>query len=227
MLTIDEKEIYRYLGYKGGNLPDEAVLSRLAFCRKELEQAISPKSVVKSYPLRVEDKTTYVEELPMESAALARHLEGCSRVYVFAATLGIGPDRLIARAQVAKMSDAVMYQALSAAMIEAYCDAVCEGIQEEAEKDGLRLRPRFSPGYGDCSISYQKDVLQILEAGKAIGLTLTDAFLMMPSKSVTAFVGAGPAGDETPREKEERCALCDFLECSYRSGPYRGTSKEE
>ena len=39
------------------------------------------------------------------------------------------------------------------------------------------------------SLKYQKDVLAYLDAEKKIGITLSDAFIMTPAKSVTAFVG--------------------------------------
>jgi hypothetical protein len=52
------------------------------------------------------------------SRDLAKNLEDCQEVFLFAATLGMGPDRLIRRASAGRMSDAVIYQALSAEMIE-------------------------------------------------------------------------------------------------------------
>ena len=50
--------------------------------------------------------------------------------------------------------------------------------------------PRFSPGYGDFPLECQGMLLEALEAGKRIGIKLTDSLLMMPSKSVSAVMGA-------------------------------------
>ena len=47
------------------------------------------------------------------------------------------------------MSKAVILQACAATVIEAYCDEQQDFMKEEAGKQGLYLRPRFSPGYGD------------------------------------------------------------------------------
>ncbi len=66
-----------------------------------------------------------------------------------AATLGIGADRLIARASAVRMSDAVIYQAAAAAMIETCCDEVNERMRHGGAGGALYCRPRFSPGYGD------------------------------------------------------------------------------
>jgi cobalamin-dependent methionine synthase I len=54
------------------------------------------------------------------------------------------------------------------------------------------LRPRFSPGYGDLSLSVQSDLLNVLDARRNIGLTLSDSLMMIPQKSVTAIVGLKP-----------------------------------
>ena len=52
-----------------------------------------------------------------------------------------------------------------------------------------KLRPRFSPGFGDLALSIQPDILAITNARKNLSITLDEGFLMSPSKSVTAFVG--------------------------------------
>ena len=48
-------------------------------------------------------------------------------------------DSLIARASAVRMSDAVIYQAAAAAMIETYCDEVNERIRQDAAQRGMYL----------------------------------------------------------------------------------------
>ena len=67
------------------------------------------------------------------------------------------------------------------------------GLRAGFRKEGLALRPRFSPGYGDLPLEFQRDFFRILRPQRRIGVTLTDACLMVPSKSVTALVGIYPA----------------------------------
>ncbi len=74
-------------------------------------------------------------------------------------------------------------------MIEAYCDECCDALAAHFQKQGLYLRPRFSPGYGDLSLDCQPAFLRVLDAEKRIGLTCTASHLMAPSKSVTAIIG--------------------------------------
>ena len=87
------------------------------------------------------------------------------------------------------MSKAVIIQAAAAAMLEDYCDEVNEQIRRDYESRGLYLRPRFSPGYGDFPLSCQPQLLGCLEAGKRIGITLTDSYLMPVEKQIVLTEG--------------------------------------
>ena len=108
------------------------------------------------------------------------------------------------------MSRAVIYQAAAAAMIEAWSDEVNSRIIQEAAKEGLFCRPRFSPGYGDFSLAYQSDFARILRIQKEIGVSLTESMLMMPSKSVTAVIGLS--------RRDEKCVLHGCEVCSKANG---------
>lgn len=222
MIKIDNKEIYRYLGYRRGT-PEPEVVRAVDSCVEELRREVTPRYVYRLYPVesiftvpgaenpeagfagpenirrqglllsgRREEKQIpllCIAGMEIRSRSLSRNLRGCENVYLMAATLGIGPDRLIARASVTHMSRAVILQAASAAMIEAWCDEVNQRIIKEAAAQGLYCRPRFSPGYGDFRLEYQQDFAQILRMQKEIGVSLTESLLMMPSKSVTAVIG--------------------------------------
>ena len=111
------------------------------------------------------------------------------------------------------MSRAVVMQAAAAAMLEDYCDRINEEIRENYEKQGYYLRPRFSPGYGDFPLDCQPALLAGLDAGKRIGITLTDSLLMAPSKSVTAVMGVASVRSDCIIEGCESCGRAD---CRYR-----------
>ena len=226
-MNVDKREIYRYLGYQG-RVPDENVLREVDRCLEELREAVTPRFVYRQYPIErfFTDKIErpFLDEKPgtellsiagmkIQSRSLCRNLRDCKSAYLMAATLGIGPDRLIARASVAKMSRAVILQAAAAAMIEAWCDEVNQKIIKEAEDQGLYCRPRFSPGYGDFSLEYQKDFAQILRIQKEIGVSLTQSLLMMPSKSVTAVIGLSPVKKECALHGCEVCSKAE--QCSF------------
>jgi len=121
----------------------------------------------------------------VKSAALMKNLTGCDRIILFGATVGVGIDRLIAKYGVLSPSKALMLQALGAERIEALCDEFCRDMESVYGK----LRPRFSPGYGDLPLTIQREIFAYLGCPKRIGLTLNESLLMSPSKSVTAIIG--------------------------------------
>ena len=230
MIEPNRKEIWRYLGY-GGREPDSRVKERIEYCVASLNDAVNPGFISEEYELRFtgENELSFAG-LQVTGRNLYRNLQGCRYVVLFAATLGIGPDRLIARASVGSPSDMVIYQAAAAAMIEAYCDMHNDRIRCEAAERGFLCRPRFSPGYGDFALDYQRNLLQILQASKRIGVTLTDSLLMMPSKSVTALIGladraaeqmpdriSGQGADQEKTCEKSRCESCGKSDCVFRS----------
>ena len=88
----------------------------------------------------------------------------------------------------------------------------CNELAETYATEGLSLRPRFSPGYGDFPLEAQESVFKALDCHRKIGLALNDSLLMSPSKSVTAIVGLGAADGA----KLSGCASCDKLDCAFR-----------
>lgn len=215
MAEIDWKEARRYLGLHrpGGNV-DKQLEESLRSCGAELEAAARPRAVWRRFPLTVENAAVTCAGMVIPSAHLARHLKGCGEAYLFAATLGAETDRLLRRAAVTDMSRAVILQACAASLLERYCDQCCREIGEQAAGEGLYLRPRFSPGYGDFPITFQRPLLEALEAPKRIGLTATGAMMLTPTKSVTALVGLSP----TPWCPPTGCAACGKTDCAFRKG---------
>ena len=134
----------------------------------------------------------------LESKDLARNLEGCSQAVLFAATIGNSVDRRCKSASIVSPSNAVVLDAMGSTAIEWFCDKLCGEFQKF--HPGCELRPRFSPGYGDVPLEFQKDLLRILDAQRKIGLTLSGSLMMLPQKSVTAIVGLCPR--KTSYDKE-------------------------
>ena len=222
VIDVNRNEIYRYLGYRGIT-PTPEVEEKVEKCVRKLQEAVSPRSFYRFFPLETEAKSEVLRfaGITVESEGLARNLRGCSEICMMAATIGPGVDLLIRRAEVVNMADAVIYQAAGAAMAESFVDAVNESIRGQALERGLFCRPRFSPGYGDFSLEHQRDFSRILEMPKTVGITLADSLLMSPSKSVTAVIGLYEP-DEAEREAhpeggciKDGCEVCAHP-CSYR-----------
>jgi len=186
--NIDTNDVLRYLGCSEG-LDDARVLAHIAQLHEELNTVITPKHIYRLWDCEVQAQAVGFGGLRVHSGDLARHLRGCTRVAVFAATLGAEADALLRRYNATEMDKAVIADAVCTAMIEAACDSVVGEITREPELLGWQLTERFSAGYGDFDITHQRDVLTMLDCPRRIGLTLTDGNMLCPAKSVTAVVG--------------------------------------
>ncbi len=213
MISINKDEVLRYLGYRNIE-PDEMILYMLDRCIDTLNKTARFSCSIKKFEIRyLSEDTLQIEEMVIHSKNLAKNLCGCKNVYLFAGTIGMDVDRLIRRAEITNMAEAMCYQAVGAACIEAYVDQVNEEIIHKEAKNGRYCRPRFSPGYGDFSLEHQKDFSRILEMPKTCGINLTDTLLMVPSKSVTAVIGVSDHCASVPT-KCDVCSNADTCEFS-------------
>ena len=189
MIDIRLHEVYRYLGYRKVT-PTPEIDARIQQCIRRMQAAATPRAIARRFPVRTETPDRVeIAGLTIRSRDLYRNLFGCDDAYMFAATIGIGIDLLIKRGEVASMTDSIIYQAAGAEMIEAYADSEVAKLRAQEAERGYQLRPRYSPGYGDLPLALQTDFARILDMQKWCGISLTDALLMVPSKSITAFIG--------------------------------------
>ncbi len=211
-MDIRTKEAVRYLGY-GRHAIDDRTFELIQDSFRELESNSEARFVYRIFEIsgRKQDCLT-IGTMPIKSQDLYKNLKDCNKAVLFAATLGLQVDRAIKTYTITDVSRAVVMQACAAAMLEEFCDFKVEEIARELEK-GLYLRPRFSPGYGDFSITHQKEVLEMLDASKRIGLTLTQANMLIPMKSVTAVIGISEKDESCHKSGCESCAK---TECMYR-----------
>ena len=202
-------EILRYAGARStspelSGLLDEALA--------EAESCLTYKVCWQRLPIQ---KTALGLDLTFAEAAsksLERHLEGCSHIILFGATVGIGLDRLIARYGKTAPAKALLLQAIGAERVEALCNAFFQKIKQETAPEGLHTTSRFSPGYGDLPLELQRDIFHALNCSGKIGLTLNDSLIMSPSKSVTAIIGIG----NLCRDAAAGCRSCTKTDCIHR-----------
>lgn len=201
------KEILRYASCKEEN---KAVKELIESCIRESDGKIQYKVCYTILPLEVKDNICQLGGFEFNSSKLASNLSGCKEALVFAASLGVEFDRLLAKYSRLSPAKALILQAFGAERIEALCDSFCDDITKELS---CSSRPRFSPGYGDLELSAQKDLFYILDCQKKIGISLNQSLLISPSKSVTAIMGLC---DEVSENKINKCTLCNKADCQFR-----------
>ena len=183
------REVLRYAG--AADTDDPQVLALAESCVKLAESQLDYRVCWREFPIIRNGDEMDLGFTVTRSASLRKCLAGCETAVLFAATVGIGIDRLIARYRAVSPAKSLMLQAVGAERVEALCNAFCADIEAQQRETGRCTRPRFSPGYGDLPLTVQRDVFRALDCPKRIGVTLNDSLLMSPSKSVTAIIGIG------------------------------------
>ena len=206
-------EAMRYLGAGEG---DDALRRQLAAVASELTAALEPRYVYRVFDLARENGDILLAGtgVRLTGATASTMLAQCRRAALLACTLGSGFDTLLRKEQARDMGRAVMLDACGSAWVESGCNAAEEELR--ARLPGLFLTNRFSPGYGDLPLDIQPAVCAALDAGRRVGIHVSDSFLMNPMKSVTAVIGIS---DWPQMARVRGCAYCAMAaSCRLRKG---------
>ena len=211
-IKIDKKEALRYLGYKNKD-PDENTNKLLEESFSELKEICQPKYVFRIFELKKENNIiSFENHINIKSNDLKVLFKDCDKSAVMAASLGFETEKRIRYYSMTDLSKALVFDALAAACVESLCDACEAEIKEIAAEEGASITFRYSPGYGDVSISHQGEILSALNAQKLIGLTVSDSSILIPRKSVTAFIGF----DKSKNVHKKSCLNCSLFEsCNF------------
>ncbi len=177
-LQLNERELKMRLG----GMPVADAQELVDACRAAVFRKIRAKYVYRETTVRLTPTGCAFDFGFVESRNLSQALSGCSKAYVFAATLGHDVDRLLQSEGLISPLRQFVTDAVASAAIEALCDLAQARLPRPT-------KARFSAGYGDFSLDYQPRLLDFLNAQKTIGLSLSASCLMNPTKSVTAIMG--------------------------------------
>ena len=210
---LDTDEILRYMGCP----PDQAgadLRNQAQLCGRHICQTARLRWAWRCYDILQEENGVRLScGLLLPGRDLKAHLEGCVRAVVFCMTLGAAVDVLIRKTQSGDMLQGLALDCAADTAVEQGCDQI--ELELQAMFPGCSFPFRYSPGYGDFPLSCQPQLFGCLEAGKRIGITLTDSYLMAPSKSVTAVIGVSPLSRTCT---VKGCEACGKTDCTYRRG---------
>lgn len=210
MYSINKNEVLRYLGYRGQEIPHDidALIDRL------IEKAL--KTLSPSYTHMISDIEKTGSGLYLKGTSITltgndikKHLDGAEKCIILACTLGMKYESEMLKLQAKSVTEAVIFDSVGTALIEEVADRAEEKLLFPLKCEGYFSKFRYSPGYGDLPLDIQKDIINSLQCQKKIGLTLTDTNLLIPQKSVTAFIGIFNTPQEKPKSKCELCSARD------------------
>ncbi len=150
---------------------------------------------------------------PFASRALSRNLETAGRVFPFVATCGRELDEAVPAPDDPFL--AFWRDWLKTCLL----DAARRALQDHLVRTfRLGRTASMAPGSGDASvwpIEQQRGLFALLgDVQGAIGVTLTDSFLMVPNKTVSGIL--------FPSETDFRsCEVCRRARCPLRRAPFQ------
>lgn len=187
-LPLDRAAVLAALG-AGDAGADEQTLAALERAEAALTEAAEARWVARHFELEQDPLCLKHAQLPLPGADIAAHLAGCGACLLLAVTLGAGVERLLSAAQAQDMAAAVVLDIAASVLAEQYADAAEALLRARWAAEEQYITGRFSPGYGDLPIGMQRPLLRLLDAQRAIGLTVNESGILLPRKSITALLG--------------------------------------
>ena len=125
-----------------------------------------------------------------KSRRLARFLRDCEEALLMGATAGSEVMAAIAGdATGDRLTRGVVLDATASEMVDASLDWIMSYFQRELRRENKTLtKKRYSAGYGDFVLENQRVLFKFLELDR-IGVAITDNYILVPEKSVTAIAG--------------------------------------
>lgn len=177
-------------------------------------QSLGPvRWVWRRAPIALEESGVLLDGwLSVPGRDLTRIFAHCRSCFVLALTLGPAVDRAIALAGSLSDPQALALDACASVWADAECDRLDEEITVKLPPDEYPTM-RFSPGYGDVPSSASRGIIQMLDATRRIGLTMTASGMMAPVKSITALIGISDRHENRRRDCSScgRRGVCSFM----------------
>ena len=215
LLKIDVEETRRYAGLRKSENFDDKTISDI--CEDALLY-LDVRGIWEIYDYDSENHVVLSEpNFEIKGNSIVKHLLGCEKVVCMAVTIGEKIEHEITdEFRKGGYVCSMILDAAATTAVEQAADAMEKVIAQNTAKEGYKMRWRYSPGYGDWSLTEQKKFFKITNA-KSIGMRLSPALMLMPRKSITAIIGLEKiSADEEISNVKHTCENCDKTDCPMR-----------
>lgn len=212
LFQIDRTEMMRYAGMNPRakefpkNAIEDAVTEALALS--------TPKGIWQIWPyIPRKGLINSPSPLTLQGNSILNHLKTSVSVAVIAVTLGDEIEKASDRHfKEGHYVQGLLLDAAATAATEHIADQVNDYIKKKLAPSGQKTTWRFSPGYGDWTVTQQRELCRIIGADQ-IGIQVTDFSMLYPRKSVSAIIGISSC----PQPKQGiACRHCRLLTCPFR-----------
>jgi len=217
-LAIDPAEVLRFQGYKQGrDVPSPEVRALFDEALAEGRRLMAPRVVARWAPVTRRSADGF--EVDGESLAIpgiGPRWGAVAHVAAAVCTIGEALERRVSALWEAReLPLASMLDSVGSGAVESLAEYVNDLLCQQG-LPSLRVTNRISPGYGEWDVAEQRRLFRLCP-GDAIGVTLNEACVMTPGKSISLLVGAGP--DARVDHYFSQCARCWMRDCAYRRAP--------
>lgn len=210
---IDKALALRYMGWRGE--PDGRVLALLGECEAELLKAAKPRFIWRVFDISRSEGEIELSGcgFPLPGKDIARHLEGCTKAAVTAATLSADADRLLKRLQLEDGAKAMAADALASVLAEQTSERAREAVL--ADMEGYSATWCYAAGYGDFPLEVTPLLITAVDASRRIGVSCTGSNMIIPQKSIVGVVGLSESKLGDRRKSCGECSMRDS--CKFRA----------
>lgn len=210
---IDRALALRYMGWRGD--PDERISALMDECEAELLRAAKPRFVWRVFDISRSEGGIELSGCGflLTGKDIARHLDGCAKAAITAATLSADADRLLKRLQLEDSAKAMAADAMASVFAEQTSDSVREYIL--AEMEGYSATWCYAAGYGDFPLEITPRLIAAVDASRKIGVSCTGSNMLTPQKSIVGIVGLS---ESRLRGMSRSCESCNMRDnCKFRA----------
>jgi len=185
--------IYARLGYRRGKTKvDDRQKEEIERAIEQAQSFMELKGAAKR--IRIEKITSsevvLAQGITFDSRQLSSMLKDSNEALLMAATAG---NRIMQAIKIesdsGNLTRAVILDAVASETTDKVLDWISSFYKQELVRQGLNLTSRrYSAGYGDLDLKHQKTIYDTLGLNR-LGVKITDSYILIPEKSVTAIAG--------------------------------------
>ncbi len=217
-LAIDPAEVLRFQGYKQGrDVPSPEVRALFDEALAEGRRLMTPRAVARwARVTRWSADGLEVDGEPLAIPSIGPRWGVVEHVAAAVCTIGEPLERRVSALWEAReLPLASMLDSVGSGAVESLAEYVNDLLCQQG-LPSLRVTNRISPGYGEWDVAEQRRLFRLCP-GEAIGVTLNEACVMTPGKSISLLVGAGV--DARVDHYFSQFARCWMRDCAYRRAP--------
>ncbi|OGL44519.1 MAG: hypothetical protein A2161_13510 [Candidatus Schekmanbacteria bacterium RBG_13_48_7] len=191
-VKIPVKKVMNKLGYRGKHSqPHQKILRLIETEFETVRDLIDVKVIYGVCALDLKSPQTIILEnnFYIKSMKLFKFLNYSISAYLMAITIGPSLDNHIKKLlENGEFSKAVIADVIGSESVEHAANIFHKKIRHEESIKSFSVTGRYSPGYGDWKLEDQLSLHELLET-KRIGISLTEGYMMIPQKSISAIIG--------------------------------------